>query len=304
MTALVDHVDRYLRLRRALGYQLRDHEGLLVSFVAFVEERGMTTVTTAAALDWASRASSAGGVGRRLSVVRGFAAYLVAFDDATEVPPERIGPSTFVRRTPYLFSDEEIAALLEAASLELRPESFGDTMATLIGLLSATGLRPGEAYRLDRGDVDIASRRLVVRDTKWERSRLVPTHDTTAEALSRYASSRHSSAGEAGFFVGRSGARLTSKVAVHAFRRLCTAAGVAAPAGRRAPRLYDFRHRFAVVTLRDWHRAGLDVEALLPVLSAYLGHLAPANTYWYFEAAPELLAAVADRGASSLGARR
>lgn len=302
MTALMDHVDRYLTLRRALGYQLRDHEPLLASFVSFVEAKGMSTVSTAAALDWAFGATSTGGVARCLSVVRGFASYLVAFDESTEVPPERIGPSGFVRRTPYLFSDGEVAALREATS-ELRPAPFAATMATLIGLLSATGLRPGEAYRLDRGDVDIPARRLVVRDTKWDRSRLVPFHDTTAEALLAYASSQESSTDNEAFFVGRSG-RITSKEAVHAFRHLCTTAGVVAPTGRRAPRLYDFRHRFAVVTLRDWHRAGLEIEPLLPVLSAYLGHLAPANTYWYFEAAPELLDAVANRGAHTLGARR
>jgi integrase len=303
MTALIDHVDRYLRLRRALGYQLRDHERLLGSFVTFVEDRGTSTLTTADTLDWAAGAASAGELGRRISVVRGFASYLAAFDETTEVPPARIGPSSFVRRTPYLFGDEEVVALREEAS-KLRPASFAETMTTLIGLLAATGLRPGEAYRLDRGDVDTSSLRLVVRDTKWDRSRLLPLHHTTVEALQSYASTRRSSPGEVAFFFGRSGGRLTSADAAHAFRGLCIAAGVSAPPGRRAPRLYDFRHSFAVAALRDWHRGGLDVEALLPVLSAYLGHLAPANTYWYFEAAPELLEAVTARGASVIGERR
>ena len=303
MTALPDHVDRYLQLRRALGYQLRDHERLLASFVTFLEEEGLTTLSVAAALDWAGRGASVGDLGRRLSVVRGFASYLVAFDESTEVPPPRIAPSGWARRTPYLFSDEEVAALRDAAS-ELRPIAFGETMATLLGLLAATGLRPGEAYRLEGDDVDLASSRLVVRDTKWDRSRVVPLHATTVEALLGYSSTSRSSSGEAAFFLGRSGGPLSSAEAARTFRRLCEASGISAPSGRRAPRLYDFRHRFAVATLRDWHRAGLEVESLLPVLSAYLGHLVPANTYWYFEAAPELLEAVASRGASSIGARR
>ena len=303
MTALSDHVDRYLQLRRALGYRLRDHERLLASFVIFLEEEGLTTLSVAAALDWAGRGASVGDLGRRLSVVRGFASYLVAFDESTEVPPARIAPSGWARRTPYLFSDEEVADLRDAAS-ELRPVAFGETMATLLGLLAATGLRPGEAYRLEGDDVDLASSRLVVRDTKWDRSRVVPLHETTVEALGDYASTRRSASGEAGFFLGRSGGPLSSAEAARTFRRLCASSDISAPSGRRAPRLYDFRHRFAVATLRDWHRAGLEVESLLPVLSAYLGHLAPANTYWYFEAAPELLEAVASRAASSIGARR
>ena len=241
MTALIDHVDRYLRLRRALGYQLRDHERLLGSFVTFVEDRGTSTLTTANTLDWAAGAASAGELGRRISVVRGFASYLAAFDEATEVPPARIRPSSFVRRTPYLFGDEEVVALREEAS-KLRPASFAETMTTLIGLLAATGLRPGEAYRLDRGDVDTSSLRLVVRDTKWDRSRLVPLHHTTVEALQSYTNTRRSSPGEVAFFFGRSGGRLTSADAASAFRGLCIAAGVSAPPGRRAPRLYDFRH--------------------------------------------------------------
>jgi integrase/recombinase XerD len=102
------------------------------------------------------------------------------------------------------------------------------------------------------------------------------------------------------FFFGRTGGRIRPAEAITAFRRLCSAAEIAAPPGRRAPRLYDFRHRFAVQTLFDWHRAGVDVGRQLPVLSAYLGHLAPANTYWYLEATPELFELVAARLGSFL----
>ena len=124
--------------------------------------------------------------------------------------------------------------------------------------------------------------------------------------LGRYAAWRDALAGrdEEAFFLGRFGRRITSVQAAGAFRHCCTSAQVAAPPGRRAPRLYDFRHRFAVQTLIDWNRAGADVARLLPVLSAYLGHLAPASTYWYLQATPELFEPVADRLGSFLGEAR
>lgn len=252
-------------------------------------------------LAWASLAEGQATIARRLSVVRGFATYLVGFDPATEIPPRRLAPSGVHRLVPYLFSKGQIRALLEAARC-LGPESWGATLSTFVGLLAATGLRPGEAYRLDRAQVDLTGGQLAVVNSKLDKSRLLPLHPSTVAALRRYGRRRDQTApaSQTAFFLDRTGrGRLQSSQAALAFRDLLAGTAIWAPPGRRPPRLYDLRHSFAVHTLIDWHRAGLDVQRKLPALSAYLGHLVPANTYWYLEASPELLGLVARRLAAS-----
>jgi len=297
MTYLSEHLSRYLALRRALGYQLNEHGRLLPSFVSYLEKAGEQTMTVKAAQAWANETGPA-SASRLMSVVRGFAMYMSAFDEATEIPPSRIAPAETNRKRPYLFTDEQVGALLEAAR-SLSPKPWAATMATLIGLLAATGIRPGEAYRLDRADVDLGTGELSVLNSKFGRSRILPLHSTTVKALRRYSTERdRARPTERAFFLTRRGLRIKDGQASTAFRELLVAASITAPVGWRQPRLYDFRHRFAVNTLVDWHRRGVDVQRQLPVLSAYLGHLVPGNTYWYFEAAPELLGVVGGRMSS------
>jgi integrase/recombinase XerD len=296
MSALGEQLDSYLALRRAVGYKLVEHARLLPGFIAELESRDEQVVTLRAATAWAGAATSQAAAARRLSLVRGFASYLSAFDAATEVPPARLLPGGPGRRPPYLYSSSEIGALMTAAR-GLCPEPWGASMATLIGLLAATGLRPGEAYRLERSDVDLDRGELAVLNSKFGKSRLLPLHPSTVEALRRYSALRDAlvDSGEQAFLVSCSGRRIAPGQAAKSFRHLLNACSIVTGPGRRAPRLYDLRHGFAVKTLIDWHRRGLDVQRQLPVLSAYLGHLVPANTYWYLEAAPELLAIVAAR---------
>lgn len=297
MTTLASHLDRYLALRRALGYKLNDHDRLLSSFVASLKKAGEQRVTVRGALAWASQAGGEPQRARRLTIVRGFATYMSGIDPATEIPPTWLAPLRVRRVTPFLFSKAQIRQLLQAAR-RLEPESWATTMATLVGLLAATGIRPGEAYRLNRGDVDLSGRRLAVTHSKLDRSRLLPLHPTTVAALRGYLRTRDALArrGEDAFFLSRAGrARIESGQASVAFRETLRSVSITVPPGRRPPRLYDLRHSFAVRTIIDWHKAGVDVQRQLPVLSAYLGHLVPAHTYWYLEASPELLAIVAER---------
>jgi integrase/recombinase XerD len=296
VTALSEHLDRYVAVRRALGYQLTDTSRLLADFVGHLDSHDQHTITAESALAWASSAASDGQMARRLSIVRGFARYVQAFDDATEVPPTSLGPSGHGRRTPYLYSPEEIAVLM-AAARQLSPKLWATSFATLIGLVASTGIRTGEGYRLDRAHVDLEAGQLSVMHSKFGRSRRIPLHSTTADALGRYARLRDElvDPAEQAFFVTATGRRLTRNHLSGTFRRLLATACIFAPAGRRQPRLSDLRHGFAVNTLLDWHRDGVDVQRQLPVLSAYLGHLRPSNTYWYLEAAPELMALVANR---------
>lgn len=307
MSDLAAHAQAYLAMRRALGYRLVDHDRLLDGLLATVEARGESHLSVDAALDWAvadgavSRAQAA----TRLSVARRFATYLAAFDPATQVPPARLLPGGTVRSTPYIFTGDQVQGLI-AAARRLSPPLRAASMATFLGLLAATGLRPGEARRLDRDDVDLTAGLLVVRNSKAGKSRIVPLHPTTVAALARYARRRDRLCphpAEAAFLLWTDGQRLTTTAVTTTFRRLRVQVGITVPPGRRAPRPHDLRHTFAVDTIAGWHADGVDVQRRLPVLSTYLGHLNPANTYWYCQAVPQLMGVVADRVEASRAVR-
>lgn len=191
----------------------------------------------------------------------------------------------------FLYSSEDVSALLAAARAEPEPLRAA-TFEALLALLAVTGLRGSEAMALDRGDLDTGRRVLVVRDTKFSKSRLVPIHESTVEALGRYGRRRDQlcrSAQSLALFLSPSGERLRHPTVQPVFRRLVDRAGIGAGRSHR-PRLHGLRHSFAVRTLLRWHEAGVDVDAALPALSTYLGHRDPKSTYWYLTAIPELLA--------------
>jgi integrase/recombinase XerD len=171
------------------------------------------------------------------------------------------------------------------------------TLETLIGLLAVTGLRVAEAIRLDRTDVDVVAGLLMVRDSKFGKSRLVPLHPSTLSALRAYLRLRDRLCphpATTGLFISTTGTRLRSSNLRTVFADLADRAGVRPRSGRR-PRLGDLRHSMAMATMLRWYAAGEDVQALLPLLSTYLGHANPRSTYWYLSASPELLAAAAQR---------
>jgi integrase len=295
MGSLDEHVDRYLALRRSVGFQLKDYDTSLSDFARYAQTCGETTVRVKTAMAWASEGSTDGTRGRRLSMVRGLARYLSAFDPATEIPPR--GPfSTAARSTPHIFSESEIARVMRAAG-DLVPARFAATMATLIGLMASTGLRPAEVRRLDRGDVDLAAGQITVWHSKSGRSRRLPVHDSTVQALANYAAIHACGPAprDEAFFANCKGARLSAGVLSTAFRDLRERASITTADRHRPALIGDLRHTFAVTTILSWHRAGIDVQRQLPVLSAYLGHVNPAQTYWYLQGTPELMAMVAER---------
>jgi integrase len=241
-----------------------------------------------------------------LGVVRRFAAWLSATDPRTEVPPKDLLPSRLVRKPPYIYTDEEIVRIVEAASRLASPTGLRSlTFATLFGLLAVTGLRLSEALGLDRNDVDLRGGVLTVRRAKSGKSRFVPLHDSTCVAMGRYARRRdrllHRGA-ENAFFVNERGTRVIASNAEQTFAVVSRAIGLRPPTKEwdhrgHGPRLHDMRHRLAVRTLIRWYREGRDVERELPKLVTYLGHAHVADTYWYFEAVPELLQLVSRRAA-------
>jgi integrase len=299
MSALANRLSAYLTLRRSLGFKLERQGQLLASFVAWMDEADESTVTVELALAWATQPVGADPSwwGARLGAVRIFAAHLQSSDPATEVPPADLLSAGSRRAEPFGYTDADIARIL-AAARSIRSPLRAATYETLIGLLAATGMRVGEALRLDRCDVDLSDGAVRVLSSKFEKSRQIPLHPTVTAALSDYTRlrSRLSPCPVApSFFVSTTGTRLIYSNVQFTFQGLVRVAGIEARSQRCRPRIHDLRHRFAVHTLLGWHRAGIEVEPMLPVLSTYMGHVDPSSTYWYLQATPELLAGVVDR---------
>jgi integrase len=292
MSALADAARDYLRLRNSLGHDLAEYHRELPRLVAFLEARGLPTVTVAAALAWAQGPDVNPATTippRRMTIARGFARYLAGLDARTEVPPPGLIAGRRRWRPPFIYSPGDIETLM-AQARQLTPMPAA-THETLIGLLAVTGLRVGEAIRLDRADIDWTDAVLTIRESKFGKTRMVPVLDSTLDMLERYSRTRSRlcpQAATASFFVSTAGTRLIYACVGQVFRRLRDRAAVGADADR-APRIHDLRHTFAVRTLLGWYQAGEDVEARLPALSTYLGHRDPRSTYWYLSAAPELL---------------
>lgn len=299
MTAFCSAATDYLATRRAMGYKLAYQGRMLGQFVAYLEAVDAEHLTITHALSWAKQPPDAAPVwwAFRLGMVRGFARYLSAIDPATEVPPVGLLPEPTHRIVPYIYSDDDLVRLLEAAG-RLSPEHRADTYRTLIALVAVTGMRVGEAVRLDRDDVDLDRGLLTIRNTKYGKSRQLPLHDSTVEALAAYArrrDERRPKPKNPSFFTSTVGTRLLRDNVCTLFPRLVRDAMLASPDLRRPPRLHDLRHTYAVRCLIGWYRDGLEVERRLPLLSTYLGHIAPSSTYWYLSAVPELLKLIADR---------
>lgn len=295
MSKLQAALDEYLAVHHALGYKLRLCGRLLQRFVDFAEQQGAAHITTDLALTWATQPAAAQPAqwANRLGMVRRFAVYCNASDARNTIPPADLLPYRYRRPDPYIYRDEEIARLLEAAGrlpsdTGLKPHTF----VTLFGLYVVTGMRANEALRLDRDDVDLLGGVLTIRETKFGKSRYVPLHPTTQRAMQRYAARRDQCCHDLetpSFFVSDRGTRLTEWCVRWTFVRLSREIGLRGADDSRGPRLHDLRHRLAIATLLGWYQRGVDVERQMPQLSAYLGHAHVTDTYWYLTATPQLL---------------
>lgn len=300
MSVLHEELDRYLRLRRSLGHDLSDAARLLPRFVTYLEVIGADFVTIDAALTWAQAPDAGPGTTvwpRRMMAVRGFARYLTGVDPRTEVPPVGLVPMRRRWRSPFIYREADVVALMAECRRSIPSPFRALTFETLLGLLAATGLRVGEALRLDRADLDQGEGVLLIRRSKFGKSRVVPLHTSVLDALEHYAAQRdqfHPKPASQSFFVSNRGTRLIYPTVSEMFRKVCDAAGVGAAASVQ-PRIHDLRHSFAVHCLVGWYRAGAAVQARLQWLSTYLGHRDPRSTYWYLSAAPELLAHAVER---------
>lgn len=299
MSTIREAAAGYLALRRSTGYKYYV-EGLLIGhFVDFLEERGAGYVTAEETLEWAARPAGAGPAwhAARLTAVRGLIAYMAASDSRHQVPPAGLLPRRGPRVMPYLYSPEEIAALVRAARSMAHPLRAA-VFEHFVALMAVTGMRTGEAMALDRDDADLDAGVLTVRGAKFGKSRLVPLHPDVTARLRAYAKRRDRLCPRPAvpaFFVSGTGTRLNHHNVSTTFNALLAAAGISAPPGVPEPRPYDLRHSFAVATVARWHAEGRDVDHHLPALSTYLGHVSPASTYWYLHACPQLMTAAAQR---------
>ena len=304
MNDLHQTVRDYLTLRRSLGFKLEREGRLLPDFVAFLDKSGSPVITPPLALAWATQPAAATAYwwATRLGMVRAFARYVRTIDARTKVLPDDALPRTRPRLQPYIYSDADVMALM-AVTRRIRDPFRAHTYRTLIGLLASTGIRVGEAIDLDRTDLDREEGVITVRDAKFGKSREVPLHSTTVEAIEDYAGHRNRRLARSvtpALFLSLAGTRLLYQNVHLTFLRLVQWAGLSDRKPRR-PRIHDLRHSYAVRTLTDAYRAALDVERQLPLLSPYLGHVNPSSTYWYLSAIPELLGVAARRLENSLG---
>jgi integrase/recombinase XerD len=307
MRSLGEHVDDYLRLRRALGFKLERHGQILPQLVAYLDAAGASTLTSELAISWARL--PAGTQPRhwaaRLAVARGFAAYLQTIDPATEVPPAEVFAVRYRRPVPYLWSQRDICRLLEAARA-LRPPLKAASCEALFGLLAVTGMRVGEAVALEVDDLDLDGGVITIREqvAKLERARLVPLHATTVDALERYAETRERLCPKPRsrtFFLSAAGTAFDRSAVSRTLRKITTALGLRTATVH--PRAHDLRHSFAVSTLIGWQRSGARIDERIAALSTYLGHASPADTYWYLTATPELMGLAAERLERRFGGR-
>lgn len=302
MKTLSYHVRNYLTLRRQLGFKSYVEGSFLHNFVRFAREQKARFVSAKLALQWSVLPANITQKHRaqRLGVVRGFAQYLKLFDRHTEVPSPKMLPARTCRPSPFLYTEKQVEHLIcSAHQIEPGYKIKGLTLGTLLGLLATTGMRVSEALALDRDHVDVAGALLTIRWAKGNKSRLVPLHHSTVQALQRYARARdkiYPRSTTPSFFVWVGGRRLRYQVAWEWFRVAACDAGLRAlGGGRGGPRIHDLRHYFAVRTLLNWYRREADVDVHLPELATFLGHAHVSDTYWYISAVPELLALATHR---------
>lgn len=299
---MVERVTRYVQWKQGLGYSLKVTARELLRFARFADETGhQGPLTTAIILRWAQEAAKDSRLyrARRVEVTRSLARFEAAFEPRTQIPHRNIIGPAHRRIQPYIYNEQEILNLMDTAWLltpsdGLRPNTY----RMLIGLLASTGLRVCEALNLRRTDFEDDAGRLVIRETKFGKSRIVPLAESVIRALSDYVCFRDTYTVRIQtdcFFVSEQGRRLKPSVVDYTFRKIRSDVVLHKTPSKRAPRLYDLRHTFACRVIQRWYKEGVDVNQRLPYLSTYLGHIKPTDTYWYLSAVPELMQVVQSR---------
>ncbi len=313
MSTLAQELDRYLAIRRRLGFNLSTSARVLRRFVAFAHGRRAKHITADLFLAWQAEFGEANQHtwSARLGMVRQFALWLSGIDPRNEVPPKALIPGRYRRSRPYIYSECEIVRIVEEAARLPSPNGIRAlTYPTLFGLIAVTGLRVSEAIALDNGDVDLENGVLTVRRGKSGKARIAPLAQSATDRLAIYAKERDRLLGHTPtpFFVSDTGKRPDDCSARYNFATVCQHIGLRPPQKfnkhGRGPRIHDLRHTFAARAMVNWYRTGKDPEREMIKLSTYLGHTAPEHTYWYIEAVPELLELASQRATRALAEER
>ena len=281
-------VARYLKIRRTGGFALKESERHLADYAGFAESRGETVVRSCVAIEWAAQAVSIRQRQERLRSVVLFARFLHGEDPRHEIPPEGVFDCPRTKRMPHIYTPDEAQRILDAAS-RLTPlgSNRGATMRTLLALIFATGLRISEALTLSLDDIRDGS--LLIRQTKFRKTRLVPLHATAVAGLSDYIEKWRRSAGTDAVFVNIHGQRLTYKTVEVNWAEVRAMAKLQNAPDRMRPRIHDIRHTFAVRALEAAPNPRDRISRHMLAVSTYLGHANVADTYWYFHASPALI---------------
>lgn len=293
MLTLTDDVERYLALRRAIGFKLVDPERVLRSFARCASDRGENHVRAETAKAWAAESRSQLERHRRLKVVARFAEFLHAEDPAHEIPPKDLFHTRQVRPTPHIFSEADIVKIVACAAKlgpagSLRPLAY----STLFGLMAVAGLRKNEAIELRISD--FTGDGLRIRETKFRKSRLVPLHESTNAQIERYLEARRRVAGQTDhLFVSLRRKKFGRHAVLMTFREVCKRAGIGGTIVGKRPRLQDLRHTFAVRALERCPTGRDQVNRHMLALTTYMGHACVESTYWYLERSPQLLSDIA-----------
>jgi integrase len=291
---MIKAVESYLNIRRALGFKLQHDEALLNSFARYAAEQGDTHVKTSTAIAWAGKSDSEPQRANRLKTVVRFALFSKAEDPRHEIPPNNVFCRQRHRPKPYIYTEDEIMALM-AETLKLKPSHTirPHLYNTLIGMLATTGMRISEALSLQFND--ITEDGIIIRETKFRKSRLLPLDQTARTALEMYINRRRTvDIEDDHLFISRKKRPLSKSAVYGTFPQLLRDAGITAKENQSAPRLIDFRHTFATTTLAACPNSRDHIGSHILALSTYMGHAHVSSTYWYLENTPHLMRDIAE----------
>jgi integrase len=291
-----EHLKNYVQLRKGLGLKFDTQANILLNFDRYCYQKkhnGLLDMDTVLDFIGSNSTISSNERARIYQVIRHFTDYLVVYEPDTPYFPPSLFTRAKSRPCAYIYTEQELTLLLKKAkNISAKSPLRGITLHAIIGLAASTGLRVSEVVRLDQSDVDLESGVITVRKTKFCKDRIVPVHPTVQSMLSDYASVRNeafSGCSSDSFFINMWKRRFSKHTLQCAFRDLLIRVGIRKGRGN-GPSFHDLRHSFAVRRLTAWYKEGKDVQAMLPVLATYMGHVHYSDTAWYLTATPELLA--------------
>lgn len=308
MNKIASQVESYLHYKQGLGFQMLSESVCLRAFAKYTEELGYGgSVTRKLVSTWCERGDNPSPVtkGRRFEPIKGFADYANAFDPDSEILPKLPYGNPHKRTAPHIYTLEETLLLMDRCDILYSPDGIRSlTMRTAIGLLWSTGLRPSELSHLTVDDVDLYGNVIMVRKSKFNKDRVVPISQDVSNHLKDYRSKLPVLCGKpphpADFFLTTGGRATNLRAFEYAFQKIRDVVDTS-DSGYEHARLYDFRHTFATRTLKRWYKQGVDINSKLYLLSTYMGHTHPEDTYWYLSATPELMQLASEKYESLYG---